>query len=302
MSHKNLVMQSSTSSGSGDFTVTSATGWRTLADAHGIGPSHAFSYAIRHRSASPVEYEIGTGYMSDATTLVRASVSDSSNGNAVVDFSAGAKDVIHAVNAETVEQILADIVALQADVATLATQVAAAQPGDATLTALAGALTAAGKIPYATATDTLGELTLDTDGTLAGNSDTKLASQKAVKTFVDLHALCLAPFEQPGVLAVAVGKGRYRFPIAVTLISVAATVNTAPTGASVLVDVNKNGTTIFTTQSNRPSIAASAFASSDATPDVTAMAAGDYLTVDIDQIGSTIPGADLEVLIRYKVA
>lgn len=59
------------------------------------------------------------------------------------------------------------------------------QPLDATLTALASALTAANKIPYATAPDTLGELTLDTDGTLASNSDVRLATQKAVKTYVD---------------------------------------------------------------------------------------------------------------------
>lgn len=58
------------------------------------------------------------------------------------------------------------------------------QPKDATLTALAGALTAANKIPYATATDTLGELTLSTSTSL-GTSDTTLSSQKAVKTYID---------------------------------------------------------------------------------------------------------------------
>lgn len=59
------------------------------------------------------------------------------------------------------------------------------QPLDATLTALASALTAANKIPYATATDTLGELTRSTDGTLAGNSDTNMPTEKAVKTYSD---------------------------------------------------------------------------------------------------------------------
>jgi hypothetical protein len=92
---------------------------------------------------------------------------------------------------------------------------------------------------------------------------------------------------------------RYRIPFAAVIESVAATVGTAPTGASLIVDVNKNGTTIFTTQANRPTVAISGNASSDAVPDVTAVAAGDYITVDVDQIGSTVAGSDLCVILRY---
>ena len=78
--------------------------------------------------------------------------------------------------------------------------------------------------------------------------------------------------------------------------SVRATLGTAPTGSSAIIDVHKNGTTIFTTQANRPTIAASGNTSGKVTNhDVTSLANGDYLTVDIDQVGSTIPGADLTV-------
>jgi hypothetical protein len=35
-------------------------------------------------------------------------------------------------------------------------------------------------------------------------------------------------------------------------------------------------------------------------PDVTSWAAGDYLTVDIDQIGSTVAGANLVVVVVYS--
>lgn len=59
------------------------------------------------------------------------------------------------------------------------------QPLDATLTALAGTLTAPNKIIYATAADTAGELNRSTDGTLAGNSDINIPTEKAVKTYVD---------------------------------------------------------------------------------------------------------------------
>jgi hypothetical protein len=65
--------------------------------------------------------------------------------------------------------------------------------------------------------------------------------------------------------------------------------------------VNKNGTTIFTTQANRPTIAISGNTDESGVPDVTALADGDYLEVDIDQIGSTVAGSDLTVQIYMTV-
>jgi hypothetical protein len=78
-----------------------------------------------------------------------------------------------------------------------------------------------------------------------------------------------------------------------------ASVGTAPAGAPVIIDVNKNGTSLFTTQANRPTIAAAANTSGNVTiMDVTTVAPGEYLTIDIDQIGSTTAGADLTVQIE----
>lgn len=109
----------------------------------------------------------------------------------------------------------------------------------------------------------------------------------------------LAVFAKSGALTAGAGAGRLRFPAAATVIGVSAAINTAPTGASVIADLNKNGTTMFSTQGNRPTIAVSTNAVGETVPDVTAIAAGDYLTVDVDQIGSTIAGSDLTVIVRY---
>jgi hypothetical protein len=110
----------------------------------------------------------------------------------------------------------------------------------------------------------------------------------------------LSAFSKSGVLTTGAGVSRLPIGAAYTIQSVRAMVGTAPTGAAILVDVNKNGTTIFTTQGNRPSIAAAGNASSAAVPDVTALAAGDFLTVDVDQVGSTVAGSDLTVIVTVS--
>ena len=109
-----------------------------------------------------------------------------------------------------------------------------------------------------------------------------------------------ATFSVPGTLTVGTGAPRYYFTSSHTISNVAVSVGTAPTGASVIVDVNINGTTAFTTQSNRPTIAASGFNDLSSAPDVTSVVSGDYLTIDVDQIGSTIAGADLVVQVFYS--
>lgn len=104
----------------------------------------------------------------------------------------------------------------------------------------------------------------------------------------------------PGNASVNTGALRIYFKRAATILNVYASCSTAPTGASLILDVNLNGVTIFTTQGNRPTIAAAGFTDLTNAPNVTAVAAGDFLTVDIDQIGSTVPGADIIVAIEYQ--
>jgi len=103
--------------------------------------------------------------------------------------------------------------------------------------------------------------------------------------------------------------GTYKAPIIIadgslTIVKVKIVLKTPPTGAgsAVTVDVNKgttsaNGTTIFTTQGNRPSITVASGLDYDdsGTPDVTAISENDHLSIDIDAIGGTVAGADLTV-------
>jgi len=111
-------------------------------------------------------------------------------------------------------------------------------------------------------------------------------------------AIIMQSFSSTGTIVVETGVHRLynNRATAWTFSGIRASVGTAPTGASIIIDIKVNGTTIFTTQANRPAIAASTFASAYVTNmDVTSVASGAYVTVDVAQVGSTIPGADLTV-------
>jgi hypothetical protein len=125
---------------------------------------------------------------------------------------------------------------------------------------------------------------------LAGDATTVVTTL----TFAVVGTLAVGTDKAPTIVA----------PCTLTIVKVKVVVKTAPTGATLIVDVNKAGTTIFTTQGNRPTIAISGTQADSGTPDVTALAEGDKLTIDIDQVGSTIAGADLtvEVVCTQSVA
>lgn len=106
-------------------------------------------------------------------------------------------------------------------------------------------------------------------------------------------------FTVPGTLSVGTGRAKFYIPGPITLGNVRASVGTAPTGADITIDVNKNGTTVFTTQVNRPKIFAGQTLVSTSTPNITEFTTGDYITVDIDTVGSFNPGSDLTVQIEF---
>lgn len=74
---------------------------------------------------------------------------------------------------------------------------------------------------------------------------------------------------------------------------------TAPTAADLIVDINVDGTSLWaSTQANRPTIAAAATSGTGTAFDTTTLTDGDILTIDADQIGSTIPGGQVTVMLE----
>lgn len=71
-----------------------------------------------------------------------------------------------------------------------------------------------------------------------------------------------------------------------TLVSVRATLAVAAPSGATTVDVNKNGTSIFATSGDQPSITGGGTTNKVTTILTTSVADGEYLTVDVDAVGS----------------
>lgn len=108
-------------------------------------------------------------------------------------------------------------------------------------------------------------------------------------------------FSQGGNLSVTVGSSQ--LPITggtFSIVSVAARVGTAPVGSNVVVDIKKNGTSIFAAPADRPTIVAGANIATVGSWGNTTLTTDDYVSVDIVQVGSSTAGADLVVPIRLR--
>lgn len=106
----------------------------------------------------------------------------------------------------------------------------------------------------------------------------------------------IAVSDETTALTTGTAKVTFRMPFAMTLTAVRSSVTTAPTGSALVVDINEGGSTILST---KLSIDASEKTSTTAaTPAVisdTALADDAEITIDIDQVGSTVAGAGLKV-------
>lgn len=98
-------------------------------------------------------------------------------------------------------------------------------------------------------------------------------------------------------LAVGSSQGAIvTMPFGITAASITLRIKGAPTGAALIVDIRKDGTTIFST---RPQINASATTGgSSAVFSVTNIPSNAELSVNIDQVGSTFAGSGLTVMLN----
>ena len=97
-------------------------------------------------------------------------------------------------------------------------------------------------------------------------------------------------------LATGTGVVTFRMPFAMTLTAVRASVTTAPTGSTVIVDINEGGSSVLSTKlSIDASEKTSTTAATAAVISDSALADDAEITIDIDQVGSTVAGAGLKV-------
>jgi len=134
-------------------------------------------------------------------------------------------------------------------------------------------------------------------------SEPTASAEVATKSYVDARA---ASKKRSIVLAIpgnpaagAMVSMQIVVPCGGTITAVKSTCRVAPS-STYTYDINKNGTTIYTTQANRPTRT-----SGDGTgvkthtmPDVTSFSAGDVFTVDLDSAGSGI--SDVAFFIEFE--
>lgn len=136
--------------------------------------------------------------------------------------------------------------------------------------------------------------------TFAGLTDlpTANAALAPYLTQAERIEMVVAASDETSNLTTGTGRVTFRVPRGFTLTGVRTSVNTAPVGNTIIVDVNKNGVSVFTTRvsidaGEKTSVTAATPAVLDAAQ--VSIADDDEITIDIDQVGSSTAGRGLKV-------
>lgn len=108
----------------------------------------------------------------------------------------------------------------------------------------------------------------------------------------------LTTFGRVGDLIVTVGAGLWVPPVDITILGLSAAVGTAPTGSAINLALETTAGTDYATTS----IAAGTtyIGEGSETINTSAVVAETALRINITQVGSTTPGSDLSVFVRYR--
>ena len=137
-------------------------------------------------------------------------------------------------------------------------------------------------------------------GKLLGRSTASTGAIEEIDPSADMikpvESLLIAVSDETTALTTGTAKITFRMPYAFTVTDVRCSVTTAPTGAALQADINEGGTSILSTVlsidagEKTTTTAATAAVISDS-----ALADDAEITIDIDQVGSTVAGAGLKV-------
>lgn len=110
------------------------------------------------------------------------------------------------------------------------------------------------------------------------------------------QSLIVAASDETTALTTGTAKSTFRMPYAFTLSAVRASVTTAPTGSTIIVNIKESGTTILSSRITiDATLKTSVTSSSQPVISDTALADDAEITVDIDQVGSTVAGTGLKI-------
>jgi hypothetical protein len=130
-----------------------------------------------------------------------------------------------------------------------------------------------------------------------GSGELEWTSVQPIQTFI------VSLSDEYDFIVADTNVASFRVPFAITLQEVRASLTVQPTGSEVIVDINKNGTSILSTKLTIDALEkTSVTASVPAVISDTSLEDDDEITFDIDQIGSSFAGKGLKVtLIGEKV-